>query len=87
MADNKQKKDLNEATQEDLENLPFMNTQRARLIIDYRANNGPFETVDQIDDVTGIGEKLSRHLSQYFIVGEESASNRRRSGSSETQNT
>jgi competence protein ComEA len=64
-----QKKNLNEATRKDIQNLPFMNQQRAELIIHYRENNGPFQSLADLDDVPGIGTKLSSLVAGYFTVG------------------
>lgn len=64
-----QKMNINEATTKDVESLPFMNTERARLVTDYIANNGPLNSIDEVDDIPGIGEKLSNLLMQHFDVG------------------
>lgn len=63
-------RDINKASIGDISNLPFMNEQRARLIIAYRDANGPFKHIDDVDNVTGIGEKLSQLVKQHFQVGE-----------------
>jgi len=46
---------INTATQEELETLPGIGPSRAEDIITYREENGPFETVDDLDNVSGIG--------------------------------
>ena len=46
---------LNNATAEQLDELPGVGPATARLIIDYRTTNGPFKTVDELDSVSGIG--------------------------------
>lgn len=70
-------RDINKASIGDIANLPFMNEQRARLIIAYRDANGPFKHIDDVDNVTGIGEKLSQLVKQHFQVqeGEEGGDN------------
>lgn len=60
--------DLNQAALKDITKLPFMSMQRARLIINYREYNGPFRSVDDVDDVPGIGERLSALIKQHFHV-------------------
>ncbi len=62
------KKSINEATREDLAELPFMNTQRAELIVHYREAHGNFTDMRQIDNVTGIGEKLLQLIAEHFSV-------------------
>lgn len=64
-------RDLNQATLRDIANIPFMNEQRARLIIAYRESVGEFKTIDEVDEVTGIGDKLSKLIKQHFHVGGE----------------
>lgn len=74
------KMNINNATVEDVASLPFMNKERARLVTDYIASNGPLENISQIDDIPGIGEKLSNLLEQHFTVGNSSGSNNRNQG-------
>jgi len=47
--------DLNAADQNELESLPGIGPSLARRIIDHRADNGPFDSVDALDAVKGIG--------------------------------
>lgn len=49
--------DLNKATQAELEVLPGVGPKMAERILAYRAENGGFKSVDQLDDVKGIGGK------------------------------
>ncbi|NQX13659.1 ComEA family DNA-binding protein [Microbacteriaceae bacterium VKM Ac-2855] len=48
---------LNSATAADLEELPRIGPATAQRILDYREQNGPFGSVDQLLEITGIGEK------------------------------
>lgn len=48
--------DLNTAAAEELEELPGIGVELARRIVEYRTEHGPFETVEDIMEVSGIGE-------------------------------
>jgi competence protein ComEA len=62
------KMDINTVTKEELAKLPFMNTQRAELIEHYRSTHGKFTDISQIDNVTGIGEKLAALVADYCEI-------------------
>ena len=47
--------DINTATVKDLGALPGIGDVKARAIVDYRAQNGPFQRVDELLNVPGIG--------------------------------
>lgn len=47
---------LNTATQEQLEELPGVGPVLAERILDYRAENGPFQSPEELLEVSGIGE-------------------------------
>jgi competence protein ComEA len=47
---------VNTATATELEELPGIGEVIAQAIVDYRTENGPFASVDQLLDVSGIGD-------------------------------
>ena len=60
--------DLNSATQEELESLPGIGPSKAADIIAYRDEHGPFPTVEDLANVTGIGDATVESLKDYLIV-------------------
>ena len=61
--------DLNTAGVYDLQRLPGIVEKRARDIIAYREEHGPFETVEELDLVSGIGPGIIEGLRQYASAG------------------
>jgi competence protein ComEA len=54
--------DLNSATAADLDALPGIGPVLAQRIVDHRTAHGPFTSVDQLDDVSGIGPAIYADL-------------------------
>lgn len=59
---------VNTATAIDLETLPGVGEVIAQAIIDYRTQNGPFSSVDQLLDVTGIGDATLENIRELVTV-------------------
>lgn len=59
---------INSATQAELEGLPRVGPALAARIIDYREANGGFRSVDDLNAVSGIGEKLLESIRQLVTV-------------------
>ena len=62
--------ELNSASSAQLETLPGIGPAKAAAILDYRTTAGPFTTVDQLDNVTGIGPATLENVRPFVCVGE-----------------
>jgi len=59
---------VNTGTAADLETLPGIGEVIAQAIIDHRTENGPFTSVDQLLDVTGIGDATLENIRDLVTV-------------------
>ncbi|MBT9154592.1 MAG: ComE operon protein 1 [Firmicutes bacterium] len=59
---------INTASQTELETLPGIGPTRAQAIIAHRTQHGPFARIENIQDVTGIGEKTFESLRSLIRV-------------------
>jgi competence protein ComEA len=59
---------INTASVEELSTLPGIGPAIAQKIIDYREENGPFETVNDIMHVSGIGEATFEEIADFIIT-------------------
>lgn len=59
---------LNEATKEEFESLPGIGPAKAATFIQYREENGPFNKIEDIKNISGIGDKTFEKLKEYIFV-------------------
>ena len=59
---------LNQATLEELMTLPSVGEAKAKLIIDYRETCGPFEDLEELKNIKGIGEAIYEKLVAYITL-------------------
>lgn len=59
---------INSATSEQLQTLSGIGEAKAKKIIDYREQNGRFSSVEELTNITGIGEKTLESIRSYICV-------------------
>lgn len=59
---------INSATSEELQKLQGIGPAKAEAIITYREENGPFKTVEDLLEVSGIGEKTLENIKDDIVV-------------------
>ena len=63
-----QKININKANAQDLESVPGIGPSTAEKIVTYRNENGKFSSIDDLKNVTGIGEKKFESIKDYISV-------------------
>jgi len=59
---------INTATVEQLELLPNVGAVRARAIVEHRKEHGPFKSVEELEAVSGIGEKALGEIGRHCVL-------------------
>ena len=62
---------INSATVEELTQLQKVGPKIAERIVTYRNANGPFETVDALKNVKGVGDKILELNKNHLTVGKK----------------
>lgn len=65
---NSQKVNINKATQTELETLPGIGPSIALKIINYRKENGKFKSIEDLKNVSGIGDNKFNQIKDYICV-------------------
>ncbi|MDW5471437.1 helix-hairpin-helix domain-containing protein [Staphylococcus equorum] len=65
---NQEKININSATEAELLTVPGIGPSKAKSIIEYREQNGAFESIEQLTEVKGIGAKTLEKLESYFTT-------------------
>ena len=63
-----QKVNINKASKEELMTLSKIGESKALAIIEYRETNGNFKSIEDIKNVSGIGDKLFEEIKEYITV-------------------
>ncbi|MEJ2543531.1 MAG: helix-hairpin-helix domain-containing protein [Calditrichaceae bacterium] len=59
---------INTADQKTLERLPRIGPSTAKLILEYREQNGPFKSINELDNVKRIGPKTLEKIEPYIFI-------------------
>jgi competence protein ComEA len=59
---------INTATVDELKMLPFVDSQTAQAIVDYRDSHGPFVSIDELKNIKGITNPLLIDLRSHLEV-------------------
>ncbi len=65
--------DINTASSQELQNLNGIGPAKTQAIIDYRNQNGPFQKIEDIKNVSGIGDATYANIKDFIIVGSQSS--------------
>ncbi|GGI10696.1 helix-hairpin-helix domain-containing protein [Gottfriedia solisilvae] len=67
-ADHKESVDINHATMEELQKIPGIGPSKAKNIIEYIEMNGSFTSIEQLDEVNGIGTKSLEQMRPFILI-------------------
>ena len=64
----KGKVNINQASKEELMGIPGIGEAKATSIIEYRTTTGTFQTIEDIKNVSGIGDAIFESIRDYITV-------------------
>lgn len=59
---------INKATSEQLQTLSGIGEAKAKAIIEYRNTNGPFKAIEEIKNISGIGDAIFNKIKDYITI-------------------
>lgn len=59
---------INTATVSDFDKLPGIGASKAESIVQYREKNGPFEKIEDLKEISGIGDALFEKIKDYITI-------------------
>ena len=68
--DSPPKVNLNSAGVDELDELPGIGPAKAESIVAYRTEHGPFHSLDELTDVSGIGSSIIERIADLVTCGE-----------------
>lgn len=68
MTEDDVKVNINKATSEELQLIPGIGPSTAQKIIDYRQENGAFGKIEDLKNISGIGEKTFENMKDYIEI-------------------
>ena len=61
--------DLNEASYDDLTRIPGIGQKTAEAILRHRENSGPLKSLDDLKEITTLGERKISEMGKYAFAG------------------
>jgi len=67
------KVDINKASALEIATIPGLGARKSEAIVEYRKVHGPFKTVEELKNVSGIGDRLLQRIRAYIKIGSENS--------------
>ena len=63
------KVDINKASALEIATIPGLGSRKSEAIVEYRKVHGPFKAVEDLKNVSGIGDRLLHRIRAYIEIG------------------